>query len=100
MAKGEGIPKHKKPEVALVTTGVDMDVLGLGYRLEKLLSQCIMLRGQKTENRALSTLSGQFSDELINPLRYVHAGDPNGINSQLQQHQTSCLKPPAPTYSP
>ena len=26
-----GIPKHKKPEVALVTAGVDMDVLGLGY---------------------------------------------------------------------
>ncbi len=25
------IPKHKKPEVALVTAGVDMDVLGLGY---------------------------------------------------------------------
>jgi hypothetical protein len=26
-----GIPRHKKPEVALVTAGVDMDVLGLGY---------------------------------------------------------------------
>jgi HD superfamily phosphodiesterase len=26
-----GIPQHKKPEVALVTAGVDMDVLGLGY---------------------------------------------------------------------
>ena len=26
-----GIPKHKKPEVALVTAGVDMDVLGIGY---------------------------------------------------------------------
>jgi hypothetical protein len=26
-----GIPKHKKPEVALVTAGVDMDVLGFGY---------------------------------------------------------------------
>jgi len=26
-----GIPEHKKPEVALVTTGVDMDVLGIGY---------------------------------------------------------------------
>jgi len=26
-----GIPQHKKPEVALVTTGVEMDVLGLGY---------------------------------------------------------------------
>jgi hypothetical protein len=26
-----GIPKHKKPEVALVTVGVDTDVLGRGY---------------------------------------------------------------------
>jgi HD superfamily phosphodiesterase len=26
-----GIPQHKKPEVALVTAGVEMDVLGLGY---------------------------------------------------------------------
>src|ERR1700682_4896381 len=26
-----GIPKHKKPEVALVTAGVEMDVLGLGH---------------------------------------------------------------------
>jgi HD domain-containing protein len=26
-----GIPQHKKPEVALVTTGVEMDVLGIGY---------------------------------------------------------------------
>jgi hypothetical protein len=26
-----GIPHHKKPEVALVTAGVEMDVLGLGY---------------------------------------------------------------------
>lgn len=26
-----GIPEHKKPEVALVTAGVDMDVLGIGY---------------------------------------------------------------------
>jgi hypothetical protein len=26
-----GIPKHKKPEVALVTAGVDIDVLGIGY---------------------------------------------------------------------
>lgn len=27
-----GIPQHKKPEVALVTAGVEMDVLGLGYQ--------------------------------------------------------------------
>ena len=27
-----GIPQHKKPEVALVTAGVEMDVLGIGYR--------------------------------------------------------------------
>jgi hypothetical protein len=26
-----GIPKHKKPEVALVTAGVEMDVLGIAY---------------------------------------------------------------------
>ena len=26
-----GIPQHKKPEVALVTAGVEMNVLGLGY---------------------------------------------------------------------
>jgi len=26
-----GIPQHKKPEVALVTAGVDTDVLGIGY---------------------------------------------------------------------
>jgi HD domain-containing protein len=26
-----GIPKYKEPEVALVTAGVDLDVLGLGY---------------------------------------------------------------------
>src|SRR6202171_1575994 len=26
-----GIPKHKKPEVALVTSGVEMDVLGIAY---------------------------------------------------------------------
>jgi HD superfamily phosphodiesterase len=26
-----GIPEHKKPEVALVTSGVEMDVLGLAY---------------------------------------------------------------------
>ncbi|HEY9619090.1 MAG TPA: HD domain-containing protein [Crinalium sp.] len=26
-----GIPQHKKPEVALVTAGVEMDVLGLGF---------------------------------------------------------------------
>ena len=26
-----GIPKWKKPEVALVTAGVELDVLGLGY---------------------------------------------------------------------
>jgi hypothetical protein len=26
-----GIPKFKKPEVALVTAGVEMDVLGLGF---------------------------------------------------------------------
>jgi hypothetical protein len=26
-----GIPKHKQPEVALVTAGVEMDVLGLGF---------------------------------------------------------------------
>jgi HD superfamily phosphodiesterase len=26
-----GIPQHKEPEVALVTAGVEMDVLGLGY---------------------------------------------------------------------
>ena len=26
-----GIPRHKKPEVALVTAGVEMDVLGLGF---------------------------------------------------------------------
>lgn len=26
-----GIPQHKQPEVALVTAGVEMDVLGLGY---------------------------------------------------------------------
>lgn len=26
-----GIPKHKKPEVTLVTAGVDTDVLGIGY---------------------------------------------------------------------
>jgi hypothetical protein len=30
-----GLPQHKKPEVALVTAGVEMDVLGLGY-LDKL----------------------------------------------------------------
>ena len=27
-----GIPQHKKPEVALVTAGVEMDVLGLDFR--------------------------------------------------------------------
>jgi hypothetical protein len=27
-----GIPEHKKPEVALVTAGVEMDVLGIAYR--------------------------------------------------------------------
>lgn len=27
-----GIPEHKKPEVALVASGVDMDVLGIAYR--------------------------------------------------------------------
>ncbi len=27
-----GIPEHKKPEVALVTSGVEMDVLGLAYQ--------------------------------------------------------------------
>ena len=27
-----GIPRHKKPEVALVTAGVGMDVLGIGYQ--------------------------------------------------------------------
>jgi HD domain len=26
-----GIPQHKKPEVTLVTAGVEMDVLGIGY---------------------------------------------------------------------
>jgi hypothetical protein len=26
-----GIPKYKEPEVALVTAGVDLDVLGIGY---------------------------------------------------------------------
>jgi len=26
-----GIPEHKKPEVALVTSGVEMDVLGIAY---------------------------------------------------------------------
>lgn len=26
-----GIPKHKKPVVALVTAGVEMDVLGMGF---------------------------------------------------------------------
>jgi hypothetical protein len=26
-----GIPEHKEPEVALVTAGVDLDVLGVGY---------------------------------------------------------------------
>jgi HD superfamily phosphodiesterase len=26
-----GIPQHKEPEVALVTAGVELDVLGLGY---------------------------------------------------------------------
>ena len=26
-----GMPQHKKPEVALVTAGVEMDVLGIGY---------------------------------------------------------------------
>ena len=26
-----GIPEHKKPEVALVTAGVEMDVLGIAY---------------------------------------------------------------------
>ena len=26
-----GIPQHKQPEVALVTAGVEMDVMGLGY---------------------------------------------------------------------
>jgi hypothetical protein len=26
-----GVPQHKEPEVALVTAGVDLDVLGLGY---------------------------------------------------------------------
>jgi len=26
-----GSPRHKKPEVALVTAGVDLDVLGIGY---------------------------------------------------------------------
>jgi hypothetical protein len=26
-----GIPKHKEPEVALVTAGVELDVVGLGY---------------------------------------------------------------------
>jgi HD domain len=28
-----GIPQHKKPEVALVTAGVEMDVLGLGFEV-------------------------------------------------------------------
>ena len=28
-----GVPEHKKPEVALVTAGVEMDVLGIGYEL-------------------------------------------------------------------
>ena len=27
-----GIPEHKRPEVALVTSGVEMDVLGIAYR--------------------------------------------------------------------
>jgi hypothetical protein len=27
-----GIPEHKEPEVALVTAGVELDVLGLGYQ--------------------------------------------------------------------
>jgi len=27
-----GVPAHKKPEVALVAAGVDMDVLGIAYR--------------------------------------------------------------------
>ena len=26
-----GIPEHKKPEVALVTAGVEMDILGIAY---------------------------------------------------------------------
>jgi hypothetical protein len=26
-----GIPEHKKPDVALVTSGVEMDVLGIAY---------------------------------------------------------------------
>ena len=28
-----GVPEHKKPEVALVTAGVEMDVLGIAYEL-------------------------------------------------------------------
>jgi hypothetical protein len=28
-----GIPQHKRPEVALVTAGVEMDVLGLGFEV-------------------------------------------------------------------
>jgi HD domain len=27
-----GIPEHKEPEVALVTAGVELDVMGIGYR--------------------------------------------------------------------
>lgn len=52
-----GIPKHKKPEVALVMAGVETDVLGIGY--EKLSEE------QRQAVLAAHPRGNNFKDDLI-----------------------------------
>jgi HD domain len=52
-----GIPEHKKPEVALVTAGVEMDVLGLAYEQ--------FSREQREAVVAAQPRGGNFKKDII-----------------------------------
>ncbi|MDF2693763.1 MAG: phosphohydrolase [Labilithrix sp.] len=52
-----GVPEHKKPEVALVNAGVEMDVLGLAYQ--------DFTEEQRTAVTAAHPRGKHFKDEII-----------------------------------
>ena len=52
-----GIPEHKKPEVALVTSGVEMDVLGIAYEQ--------FTDAQREAVVAAHPRSGDFKNDII-----------------------------------
>ncbi|HEY0793673.1 MAG TPA: HD domain-containing protein [Chthoniobacterales bacterium] len=62
-----GIPQHKKPEVALVTAGVELDVLGIGYKeLSEAEREQVLAahpRGNRFKERLIQSFYEGFKDK-------------------------------------